>query len=102
MDDLFMTVCFKEIVRCSNMVLRVLHGNFKGFSRVFQGLFKESSRAFQESFAGCSKGCQGCSSLFLGSVSKVFRGSFKKMFNVFLKSFILIAATRAEGGLVHF
>ena len=59
------------------------------FSREFQGIFKESSRAFQESFAGCSKGCQGCSSLFLGSVSKVFRGSFKKMFNVFLKNFIM-------------
>ena len=85
MYDVFMTVCFKEIVRCSKMVLRVFHGNFKDFSRVFQGLFKESSRAFQESFAGCSKGCQGCSSLFLESVSKVFRGSFKKMFNVFLK-----------------
>ena len=95
MDDLFMTVCFKEIVRCSKMVLRVFHGNFKGFSRVFQGLFKESSRAIQGSFAGCSKGCQGCSSLFLGSVSKVFRGSFKKMFNVFLKNFIMFDTHRS-------
>ena len=48
MDDLFMTVCFKEIVRCSKMVLRVFHGNFKRFLRVFQGFFMESSRAFQE------------------------------------------------------
>ena len=71
------------------MVLWVFHGNFMVFSRVFQGLFKESSRAIQGSFAGCSKGCQGCSSLFLGSVSKVFRGRFKKMFNVFLKNFIM-------------
>ena len=37
MDDLFMTVCFKEIMRGSKMVLRVFHRNFKGFSRVFQG-----------------------------------------------------------------
>ena len=42
MDDLFMTVCFQEIVRCSKMVLRVFYGNFKGFSRVLQGLLKES------------------------------------------------------------
>ena len=90
-----MTFCFKEIVRGSKMVLRVFHGNFKGFSRVFQGLFKESSRAFQESFAGCSKGCQGCSSLFLGSVSKVFRGSFKNMFIVFLKNFIMVDTHRS-------
>ena len=65
MDDLFLTVCFKEIVSCSKRVLRVFHENFEGFSKVFQGLFKESSRAFQETFAGCSKGRQGCSSLFL-------------------------------------
>ena len=86
MDDLFMIVCFKEIVRCSKMVLRVFHGNVKGFSRVFQGLFKESSRAIQESFTGCSKGCQGCSSLLLGSVSKVFRGSSRKCSMCFLKT----------------
>ena len=86
MVDLFMTVCFKEIVRCSKMVLGVFHGFFKGFSRVFQGLFKESSRAFQESFAGCSKGCQECSSLFLGSVSIVLEEVSRKCSMCFLKT----------------
>ena len=45
---------------------------------------------------------QGCFMIFKG-VSRVFQGSFKKTFKVFQKSFMfmaLIAASRAEGGLV--
>ena len=45
---------------------------------------------------------QGYFMIFKG-VSRVFQGSFKKTFKVFQKSFMcmaLIAASRAEGGLV--
>ena len=63
-------------------VSSMFHGNFKVFSRVFQGLFKEGSRAFQESFQGVQKVVKDVQVCFL-SASKVFRGSFKKMFNVF-------------------
>ena len=43
------------------------------------------------------------SRMFFKGVSRVFQGSFKKTFKVFQKSFMcmaLIAASRAEGGLV--
>ena len=83
MDDLFMIVCFKEILRCSKMVVRVFHGNFKGFSRVFQGLFKESSSAIQESFSRCSLSCQGCSSLFLKCLKSFWRNFQEKVQCVF-------------------
>ena len=44
----------------------------------------------------------GC--LMIIGVSRVFQGSFKKTFKVFQKSFMcmaIIAASRAEGGLVQ-
>ena len=46
---------------------------------------------------------QGC--FMIKGVSRVFQGSFKKTFKVFQKSFMcmaLIAASRAEGGLVSY
>ena len=45
---------------------------------------------------------QGC--FMIKGVSRVFQGSFKKTFKVFQESFMcmaLIAASRAEGGLVQ-
>ena len=45
---------------------------------------------------------QGC--FMIKGVSRVFQGTFKKTFKVFQKNFMsmaLIAASRAEGGLVY-
>ena len=71
--------------------------------REFYGCFKEVSRVFHESFmeVEISRMFQGC--FMIKGVSRVFQGSFKKTFKVFQKSFMsmaLIAASRAEGGLV--
>ena len=57
---------------------------------------------FHESFLeeDFSRMFQGCFMIFKG-VPRVFQGSFKKIFKVFQKSCkALIAASRAEGGLV--
>ena len=59
---------------------------------------------FHESFMEeeISRMFQGC--FMIKGVSRVFQGSFKKTFKVFQKSFMcmaLIAASRAEGGLVY-
>ena len=58
---------------------------------------------FHESFMEeeISRMFQGC--FMIKGVSRVFQGSFKKTFKVFQESFMcmaLIAASRAEGGLV--
>ena len=55
MDDLFMTVCFKEIVRCSKMVSRKFQGVFNSVSRIFQGKFKGLSRKFCRVFKRFSR-----------------------------------------------
>ena len=60
---------------------------------------------FHESFIEeeISRMFQGC--FMIKGVSRVFQGSFKKTFKVFQESFLcmaLIAASRAEGGLVIF
>ena len=75
----------------------------KGVSRVFQGSFKKTCKVFKESFMEeeISRMFQGC--FMIKGVSRVFQGSFKKTFKVFQESFMcmaLIAASRAEGGLV--
>ena len=73
---------------CFEGVLRVLQGRFKGLSFKFhgRGSLKDVSRVFHD---------------FQGSFKSVSR-SFKKTFNAFQKSLMLhvIAASRAEGGLV--
>ena len=54
--------------------------------------------SWKRKFQGCFKGVS-----MIEGVSRVFQGSFKKTFKVFQKSFMcmaLIAASRAEGGLV--
>ena len=78
----------------------------KGVFRKFQECFKEVSRMFHESFKEqeVSRIFQECFIIFKG-VSRVFQGSFKKTFKVFKKGLCfmaLIAASRAEGGLVLF
>ena len=45
---LFLTVCFREVERCSWKVLRVFQINFKGVSKLFQRCFLELSRGFSE------------------------------------------------------
>ena len=88
-------------LRCVNSPLRVIQGSFKvykgsskGVSRQFQRCFKEDSRVlkkvssvFQENFIKSFKG-----------VSRIFQWSFVLQFCCCMN---LIAATRAEGGLVN-
>ena len=79
-----------------------LQKRLKGLFRKFQECFKEVSRVFHESFRE-----QEASRVFYNfmGVSRVFQGSFKKTFKVFKKGscfMALIAASRAEGGLVLF
>ena len=79
-----------------------------GFSRVFPECFKEVSRAFQLSLEGVSRGIsrtfKGCfmevSMLFPKCLKEVSR-QFSRCFKVVSCCMALIAATRAEGGLVH-
>ena len=81
-----------------------LQGKMKGVLREFSWCFKEVSRLFLENFTEeeVSRMFQWCFMIFKG-VSRVFHGSFKKTFKVFQKilyCMALIAASRAEGGLV--
>ena len=83
------------------VVSRKFQGRFDGVSRKFQGCFKEVSRVFQVSFKGVSwkRKFQGC---FLNSVSgfsRMFPECFKEVSRK-LYCLALIAASRAEGGLV--
>ena len=85
-------------------VSRKLQGRLKGVLREVLGCFKEVSRVFHESLMEeeVSRMFQGCFMIFK-DVSRVFQGSFKKTFKVFQKvssCMALIAASRAEGGLV--
>ena len=75
-----------------------------GVSREFQECFKEVSRVFHESFID-----EEVLSMFRGrfvifkGFCRMFQGSFKIAFKVFKKvscCMALIAASRAEGGLV--
>ena len=99
---------------------------FKGVQRVFQGCYKSVSRLFQEYFKGVSfsrvfreffKGVTRVFQAYIQRVSRMFQGSLKTNFKrcfkhywkcfkvvLFLKLYCcmpLIAATRAEGGLVY-
>ena len=114
--------CFKEFSRCFRKVSWVPQGDFKGVSRVFHRWLKPFqpvsrgdsegvSRVFYQSFKDLSKKCQRSfievSRKFQENV-KVFNRSLKPLWGcfkvvLFLKVFCcmsLIAATRAEGGLV--
>ena len=68
-------------------VSRLFQGSFKGVSRVVQGCLKKVSSVFQEKFKQSVKG-----------VSRMFQSSFVLQFCCCMD---LIAATRAEGGLVY-
>ena len=82
----------------------------KGASRVYKrsskGVSKElkaGSKAFYGSFKGVQSKCQLHSKTFSKKVSKVFQGCFDEVLVVqFTRCMNLIAATRAEGGLVLF
>ena len=66
---------------------------------MFQGYLKKFSRMFQESFKGVSKKLSKFDECF-NTVSRKFKAyqkSFKKSFVVVV---IIVAASRAEGGLV--
>ena len=83
---------------------RVFSGSFKGVSRKFQGCFIKVSKMFHKSFKDeeVSRKFRRCFMIFKG-VSRVFQGSFKKTSKCFKKvscCMALIAASRAEGGLV--
>ena len=67
-------------------VQRVFQGSFKDFLRKFHGCLKKVSSVFQENLMKNFKG-----------VSRIFQWSFALQF---CHSMNLIAATRAEGGLV--
>ena len=87
--------CFKKFPRCFRKVSWVPQKDFKGvsrsFHRWFNGSFKRASRIFHRSFK---------------KIFKVFNISLKLFWGcsvLFLKVYCwmsLIAATRAEGGLV--
>ena len=96
---------FKGVLRISNGVSGKFQEliNLKGLPSKFQGFFKDVSRMFQECFNDVSRRFQGC----LKKVSIVFQENFIKSFKgvssfvlQFCCSMNLIAATRAEGGLV--
>ena len=69
MDDLFMTVCFKEVTRCPT------GGCFREFRRVFQERFKGDSSAFQASFKIGSRMVQRC----FTEGSRVCKACFKEV-----------------------
>ena len=82
------------------VVSRKFQKSFKEISKEFQGRFKEVSTGCRGSFKRVSMMCplsQGCyKKRFLG-VSIVCQGCFKDV----LCCMALIAAIRAEGGLVY-
>ena len=102
--------CLREVSKvfqgCFQDILRVFQGRlwgetFKGVSRYL----KEVQRVFQGGFRDVLRKFQGC----LKKVSSVFQENFIKSFKgvssfvlQFCCSMNLIAATRAEGGLVLF
>ena len=69
---------------------RVFQGSFKGVSRMFQGCFKKVLRVFHENFKGVSRKFQGC-------FKEVPRKGVSRKVSCCMA---LIAASRAEGGLV--
>ena len=94
---------------CLREVSKVFQGYFQDILRVFQGrlcvsrYLKEVQRVFQGGFRDVLRKFQGC----LKKVSSVFQENFIKSFKgvssfvlQFCCSMNLIAATRAEGGLV--
>ena len=80
-------ICFKGVSRkfkvCSKKDFRVLQGSFKSISRKFQGCFKEKGWWVSKEIKRISIG---------------FEASFVLQFCSYI---YLIAATRAEGGLVR-
>ena len=85
-------------------VLRKIEKCFKGVIRVFQ----ESFKGLKRSLKVVSRKFQGCFMIFKG-VPRVFQRCFKeasiKLSGCFKKvsgCLALIAASRAEGGLVYF
>ena len=94
----------RKIEGCLEEVLKVFQGNFKGLQRSFNVL----SRKFQGCFMKISgrRKFQGCFMIFKG-VPLVFQRCFKEVSRKLSRCFekvsscmALIAASRAEGGLV--
>ena len=96
-------------------VSKVYQAYFKEFSRAFQGRlrgiprkFKGFPMEFQDSFKNILRNVQSClkevSSVFQENFKQKFHGCFKSVSMKFVLQFCssmdLIAATRAEGGLV--
>ena len=89
----------------------MFQGNFKVVSRVFQGLFKEVSSVFQASFKGVEEGVKVILRESLGSYKgglRVFQRYIKEVLRKYSRCYkevsccmALIAATRAEGGIVY-
>ena len=76
----------------------MFQGSLKVVSRKFQWCFEEVSRAFQRSYMDVSRVFHD----FQGCFHSVLR-KFQEKFQGVLKSFMaLIAASRAEGGLVFY
>ena len=90
--------------KCFMGVSWMFQGWFKHVLKKLQGYFKsawkESFKCVPRKFPKCPK---QVSRLFQGNfnnVSKVFQSSFKGVLRKFCCCIALIAATRAEGGLV--
>ena len=97
-----------KVSRNIEVCLRDFYGGFKGVSRVFQECFKEVSRVFHETLKEeeVSSMFQGCFNIFK-YVSRMFQKCFKDVSGKLSRCFkkvsccmALIAASRAEGGLV--
>ena len=89
-------------------ISHVCKGFFREVSRVFQEYFKVVFRKFQCSFIKASgrRKFQGCFMIFMG-IHRVFQRCFKEVSRKLSRCFkkvscrmALIAASRAEGGLV--
>ena len=84
--------------KCFQKVSRKLSKCFKKVSCCIALIAASRAEGFMEE--EISRIFQGC--FMIKSFSRVFQGSFKKTFKLFQKSvmLVLIAASRAEGGLV--
>ena len=87
--------CFKKFQGCFKSISAVIHGSFKGVCKQVSSGFNRVLRKLQCSFQGFSKVFQLCF-----KEDSVLR-QLSRCFKVVSFCITLIAASRAEGGLVQ-